>query len=83
MRTLIFILIVFFWIGAVDAQLTINGKIAQFGSRVVQDVSNQLFKQFVANFTKKLEGEEITASDQNVNAGGMIKSVVKGLFSKK
>ena len=34
----------------VDAvmDVTINGKIAQFGSRVVQDVSNQLFKQFVA-----------------------------------
>ena len=60
-----------------------NGKIAQFGSRLVEDVSNQLFKQFVANFTKKLEGVEISEADQNVDAGGMIKSVVKGLFSSK
>lgn len=69
----------------VDAvmDVTINGKIAQFGSRLVEDVSNQLFKQFVANFTKKLEGVEISESDQNVDAGGMLKSVVKGLFSKK
>ncbi len=68
----------------VDAvmEVTINGKIAQFGSRVVQDVSNQLFKQFVANFTRKLEGEEISEEDKNVKAGGMLKSVVKGLFSK-
>ncbi len=69
----------------VDAvmDVTINGKIAQFGSRLVEDVSNQLFKQFVANFTKKLEGVEISEADQNVDAGGMIKSVVKGLFSSK
>ena len=63
--------------------VTINGKIAQFGSRLVEDVSNQLFKQFVANFTKKLEGIEISEADQNVDTGGMIKSVVKGLFTKK
>ena len=69
----------------VDAvmDVTINGKIAQFGSRLVEDVSNQLFKQFVTNFTKKLEGVEISEADQNVDTGGMIKSVVKGLFTKK
>ena len=38
--------------------VTINGKIAQFGSRLVQSVSNQLFKQFVSNFKKKLETAE-------------------------
>ena len=69
----------------VDAvmDVTINGKIAQFGSRLVQDVSNQLFKQFVTNFTKKLEGMEISEAEQNVDAGGMLKSVVKGFFGKK
>jgi carbon monoxide dehydrogenase subunit G len=67
----------------VDAvmDVTINGKIAQFGSRLVHDVSNQLFKQFVDNFTKKLEGVEITEADQNVKAGGVLKSVVQGIFS--
>ncbi|WP_394747676.1 SRPBCC family protein [Spongiimicrobium salis] len=38
--------------------VTINGKIAQFGSRLITTVSNQLFKQFVTNFSKKLEAAE-------------------------
>ncbi|MEL6916206.1 MAG: SRPBCC family protein [Bacteroidota bacterium] len=42
--------------------VTINGKIAQFGSRLVHSVSNQLFKQFVSNFTKKLKEAEEAAS---------------------
>lgn len=44
----------------VDAimDVTISGKVAQFGSRLVNTVSNQLFKQFVTNFTKKLNEAE-------------------------
>jgi carbon monoxide dehydrogenase subunit G len=38
--------------------VTINGKIAQFGSRLITTVSNQLFKQFVTNFSKKLAEAE-------------------------
>ncbi len=38
--------------------VTINGKIAQFGSRLIDTVSNQLFKQFVSNFSKKLAAAE-------------------------
>lgn len=38
--------------------VTINGKIAQFGSRLITTVSNQLFKQFVSNFSKKLAAAE-------------------------
>jgi len=38
--------------------VTVNGKIAQFGSRLITTVSNQLFKQFVSNFSKKLEAAE-------------------------
>jgi len=34
--------------------VTVNGKIAQFGSRLIETVSNQLFKQFVSKFSKKL-----------------------------
>ena len=34
--------------------VVINGKIAQYGGRLVNTVANQLFKQFVSNFTKKL-----------------------------
>ncbi len=38
-----------------NMDVTVNGKIAQFGSRLINTVSNQLFKQFVSNFSKKLE----------------------------
>ena len=41
--------------------VTVNGKIAQFGSRLITTVSNQLFKQFVTNFSKKLAAAEATA----------------------
>ncbi len=39
-------------------EVSISGKIAQFGSRLVQSVSNQLYKQFVSNFKKQLEEAE-------------------------
>lgn len=38
--------------------VTVNGKIAQFGSRLITTVSNQMFKQFVSNFSKKLAAAE-------------------------
>ena len=41
--------------------VTVNGKIAQFGSRLISTVSNQLFKQFVTNFSKKLAEAEAAA----------------------
>lgn len=41
--------------------VTINGKIAQFGARLITTVSNQLFKQFVTNFSKKLARAEAEA----------------------
>lgn len=41
--------------------VTINGKIAQFGSRLITTVSNQLFNQFVSNFSKKLAAAEAAA----------------------
>ena len=41
--------------------VTVNGKIAQFGSRLIDTVSNQLFKQFVSNFSKKIANAEAAA----------------------
>lgn len=41
--------------------VTINGKIAQFGARLITTVSNQLFNQFVSNFSKKLAKAETAA----------------------
>lgn len=38
-------------------KITIIGKLAQFGSRLINDVSNQLFDQFVNNFKSKLAAD--------------------------
>ncbi len=34
--------------------ITITGMLAQFGARLINDVSNQVFNQFIASFKKKL-----------------------------
>ncbi len=41
--------------------ITIVGKLAQFGSRLINDVSDQLLNQFIKNFSDQLEAE--TAGD--------------------
>lgn len=70
----------------VDFNMTVNiqGTLAQFGSRLINDVSDQLMKQFVANFEKLLAGAEF---DNSLKAGAMMGSVIKGkvsgLFKKK
>lgn len=43
--------------------ITIVGMLAQFGSRLINDVSDQLLNQFVANFQKKLENEAPAITD--------------------
>lgn len=61
-------------------QVTIVGMLAQFGSRLITDVSNSVFDQFVANFKDKLAGKEV---DNTMSAGSMMGSMVKGIFGKK
>ena len=70
---------------AVKSQMTVSviGMVAQFGSRLISDVSDQIFNQFVGNFKRKLAGEELSDSDKNIKSGKMFGTVVKGLFSKK
>ncbi|MEZ4887021.1 MAG: SRPBCC family protein [Chitinophagales bacterium] len=41
-------------------QIGIVGKLAQFGSRLINDVTDQLFDQFVANFKAKLAEDTAT-----------------------
>ena len=41
-----------------DSTVTIQGMLAQFGSRMVEDVSNQIFLQFTKSLSSKLEGNE-------------------------
>ena len=38
-----------------DMDISITGKLAQFGSRMIVDVSDQVFKQFLNNFRGQLE----------------------------
>ena len=65
----------------VDFKMVVNiqGTLAQFGSRLINDVSAQLMDQFVDNFKKLLSGDEV---DNSLKAGSMMGSVVKGLFKK-
>ena len=65
----------------VDYKIDVNiqGTLAQFGSRLINDVSAQLMDQFVENFKKLLSGAEV---DNSLKAGSMMGSVVKGLFKK-
>jgi carbon monoxide dehydrogenase subunit G len=61
-------------------ELNITGMLAQFGSRMINDVSNQVFDQFVSNFKNQLEGKEV---DSKLHAGSLVGGVVKGIFGKK
>ncbi len=66
----------------IDFKMVVNiqGTIAQFGSRLINDVSAQLMDQFVDNFKALLKGEEF---NNDLKAGNMMGSVVKGIFKKK
>lgn len=61
-------------------EVTITGMLAQFGSRLITDVSSSVFDQFVDNFKAKLAGGEV---DNTLKAGSMVGTVVKGIFGKK
>lgn len=69
----------------VDFKMNVNiqGTLAQFGSRLINDVSDQLMNQFVNNFKSMLAGEEF---DNSLKAGSMMGSVLKskvsGMFKK-
>ncbi len=68
-------------------EVNISGMLAQFGSRLITDVSNQVADQFSNNFKKKAEGEESAAGEEDGNslnalsmAGSILKSKIGGLF---
>ncbi|MEJ2004255.1 MAG: SRPBCC family protein [Cyclobacteriaceae bacterium] len=66
----------------VDFKMLVNiqGTLAQIGSRLINDVSEQLMNQFIENFKSMLAGEEF---NNELKAGSMMGSVIKGMFSKK
>lgn len=73
-------------------RVSITGRIAQFGSRMIRAINNKMFDQFTANFHVLLEnrvsGEEFTPEEDNiVNAGAVVGSIIKdsvsSIFKKK
>jgi carbon monoxide dehydrogenase subunit G len=64
----------------VSMEVAITGMLAQFGSRLINDVSNQVFDQFISNFKAQLSGQEI---DSSLHAGSMAGSLIKGIFGGK
>jgi len=63
----------------VTMDVSITGMLAQFGSRLINDVSNQVFDQFVSNFKLQLDGKEV---DHNINKTAMVGTALKSLFGK-
>ncbi|MEK6780540.1 MAG: SRPBCC family protein [Bacteroidota bacterium] len=61
--------------------ISISGMLAQFGARLIKDVSEQLLGQFVNNFKDKLSGKEVdnTMSGSSM-MGSVLKSTIGGLF---
>ena len=65
---------------SVTMDVNITGMLAQFGSRLINDVTNQVFDQFVNNFKNQLAGREVNTT---LNAGSLVGGMVKGIFGKK
>jgi uncharacterized protein len=62
---------------SISMDVSVQGMLAQFGSRLVTDATNHVFDQFVNNFKNQLEGKEVNSS---LNAGSMMGSMIKGIF---
>jgi len=64
----------------VTMDVTVQGMLAQFGSRLVTDATSHVFDQFVNNFKNQLDGKEVSGS---LSAGAMVGSMLKGMFGGK
>ena len=64
--------------------ITITGMLAQFGSRMITDVSNSVFDEFTKNFKEILKGEEVdNTMDAGKISGTLFKSIIawiRGIF---
>ena len=70
-----------------DSTVTIQGMLAQFGSRMVEDVSNQIFLQFTKSLSSKLEGNEqaenTSIDEENTLSGVAVASAaLKGVSGR-
>ena len=70
-----------------DSTVTIQGMLAQFGSRMVEDVSNQLFLQFTKSLAAKLEGngeqaDETESSIETLSGVAVVGAAIKGVSGR-
>ncbi len=70
-----------------EATVTIQGMLAQFGSRMVEDVSNQLFIQFTKSLSSKLEGNQSSSEsevveDNTLSGVTVASAAIKGLSGR-
>jgi uncharacterized protein len=72
------------------SEINVVGILAQMGSRVITEVSNIMFGEFVKNFQTRLqqpsdaaEGQAASAEAQPVNATSLAWEAAKGLFRGK
>ena len=70
-----------------DSTVTIQGMLAQFGSRMVEDVSNQLFLQFTKSLAAKLEGngeqaDETESSIETLSGVTVVGAAIKGVSGR-
>lgn len=65
-----------------DSTVKIQGMLAQFGSRMVEDVSNQLFIQFTKSLAAKLEGDVDEADETESSAEALSGVAVAGAALK-
>ena len=61
----------------VTMEVSITGMLAQFGSRMINDVNNQVFDQFIANFKAQLSGREV---DNQLKTGNLVGTAIKSFF---
>ncbi|MBZ5506274.1 MAG: SRPBCC family protein [Acidobacteriia bacterium] len=70
------------------SELNVVGILAQMGSRVISEVSNVMFEQFLNNFRKQLQspdaaiGETSTATAKPISAVGVAFSALKATFTR-
>ena len=65
------------------SDLVITGKIAQFGSRMIEDVSKSMFKKFTEAFAARIAGGEAVSTDTNaISVADVAGTVVKGMVGR-
>ena len=61
--------------------VSVIGIVAQFGSRLISDVSDQMFEQFVNNFKSKITGQEIAEEDKEIKGGIIIITIFRSFLN--